>query len=340
MKLSVGLDIGTECVKLAALEKIDNAYKLDGFGFSTYGGDENKLKDFVKGSGYMTEKIRVNIESPNLKIRRLDLPMMPEEEIDEAVKWGMSEVIKDDLDDYIFRHVALDPVLFKLEKNIPLVVYAIRKGDVESRLSLVRSLGFKRPMIVEPNASALSSIFQHCCSQKADGWEMIIDFGNSISNFVVVGKEGLVYSRPLSSCADRNLVDQTAMDLGVEVKRAQEIKRLYFGEKVSVEAAVIDPSATTLFANTVSHFFSRVALEVQRSMEGFFSIYGRQRLETINICGGGSSYRGIVESLKKELEIDVKIFDPLSRINLNKFPPAAFEGNRPLFAVACGLAVD
>lgn len=333
-KTHIGLDIGPEDVKIVCLETIENGYKLSGYGFFSFGGDAQKLSNFIKGSSIPSGEIRINIEDPSLKIRRIDLPQMTEDEIDEAVKWGMKDVIDGNVEDFSFNYIKIDESDLKLSGKLPLIVFALKTSSIEQRERFIREVGIRSPKVIEPNASALASIFEHSYGPNRDKPVAIIDIGRLFSVFTVIGRKGLVFSRPLTACTVNNLTEQIVRDLGINTEQAKELRRKYF------QHDMIDESFKTRLENTISQYFSRVAIEVQRSLDGFSLVFGKQKIIDVYLCGGGSLYSGLPEYLKQTVGGDFTVFDPFVKIDTNQFSPGPFDTKKTLFAVAAGLAVD
>jgi Tfp pilus assembly PilM family ATPase len=151
-----------------------------------------------------------------------------------------------------------------------------------------------------------------------------------------MGKGSMLFSRPLVGCADSNFVDQLQRDLGVGREKADEIKRMYRsgGDLGLAEEAM------KVFMNTEARFTSRVALEVQRSIDGFMIVFDRKAVTKINICGGGADWPGRIDHLKNTLGIECQLFDPFAKIDTSMFAVEALKKNKMMYAVAAGLAVD
>lgn len=163
-----------------------------------------------------------------------------------------------------------------------------------------------------------------------------MDVGNHLSFFVVMGKGGMIYSRPLSHCADEDLNRQLERDLGLPAEKAIEGKQQYMKEGTFSEDFALDGR----LKNTISHFYSRMAIEIQRSVDGFALLFEHRPIDHIYLCGGGAYYRGLIDYLTSTLGIPVSLFDPFQKIDTESFPGDALASRKALFAVACGLAVD
>jgi len=335
MNRAVGIDIGNEVVKIVCLDKTEGKYKLDAIGSFTYQGDMEKLKSFFDKANIEDKDIRVNIEDSSLKIRRLDIPPMEDKEMQESVKWGLKDVVEGDVEDYFYKYIKIDESDLKIDKKIPLIVFAVKKNAVNDRISVVEGLGLKNPKIIEPNAGALNVLYDYTRQGEQEENMAIVDLGSSFSLFVVMGKNSILFSRPLSGCSDSYLVDHIARDLGVSIKEAADVKT-----KFIFNPDTIDSDTLTKVKNTVLHFQSRLALEIQRSIDGYSLVFVGKKVSSILLTGGGAYYHGLRDYLKETLGFKVELYDPFKGININKFANSNIDKKKAIYAIACGLALD
>ncbi|MFH1654315.1 MAG: pilus assembly protein PilM [Pseudomonadota bacterium] len=338
-KTTIGIDIGTKNLKVVCLETGINGYKLTAFGFLSCDEKKEQIAKFIKEAGIKTKDVRINIENPSLRIRRLDLPQMPDAELNEAVKWGCRKFVAGSVEDYEFRYTRINTEDLKLSDKIPLIVFAIKRDAIKACVDFTKEIGLAYPKIIEPNASAIASIFDNCSGVSREDYNIIIDIGSFHALFVVMGKRGFLFSRPLAGSADSNLIAQIARDIGTDSEKAGEIKDSYFGVGGAVKHELSEQQNSVL-KNTISHFYSRFALEVQRSLDGFTQMFGKKNISEISLCGGGAYYTELKEFLNKNLNVPVEIFNPFKKINVKSSDMEMLKNSKALFAVACGLAVD
>jgi Tfp pilus assembly PilM family ATPase len=333
-KTTIGIDIEEKEFKAVCMERDEGVHRLVSYGIFTFGGDNDKLRKFIKAAGIPRGEVRVNIEDPSLKIRRLDLPKMPKEEIAEAVRWGMRDVIEGDVSDHEFRYVEISPEDLDLQGKQPVMAFALKSGAVSERYALLNDLKVRAPRVIEPNIGALQAIFTDVVGMVRENPQAMIDLEGYYSPFLVMGRKGAVFSRPLNACGEESLFEQIARDMGVDNGTAHEKGRAV------IRSGDLEKGPDVRLKNTFVQFYSKIAIEVQRSIDGYALVFGRQKIDRIYVCGRGAYYPGFADYLLKTIGIDVKIFDPFENIDVRDFSPGPFDGTRALFAVACGLAVD
>ena len=227
----------------------------------------------------------------------------------------------------------MDKEDFELAEKIPYVVFAIAKTIVGARFKLAKKIGLKKPEIIEPNAAALASIYYNCNAIPKDSLSVFVDIANGVSLFTVMGKKSIMFSRPMNACADRDLLDQISRDLGVDNKKAEELKMNYF-KLENVE------SEDQRLKNTISHFFTKLAIEVQRSIDNFTLMFKKSSISKVFICGNGAYYKGFDDYLGKTVGLTVLKFDPFECIDTSEYSAEDLGEKKSLFTVAAGLAID
>lgn len=332
-KATVGIDITGDIIKFVSLERFGDNYTLQSIGLLNFKGDKNSLKQFVADTKISGKDCRINIDDVSLKIRRLDLPLMPDAEILEAAKWGLKDTIDGEVDDFSFRYTRIDPENIVLENKIPLIVFAVKKEAVDRLSMMAREVGLRKPSIIEPNGAAMTNVFDYNKGAFRDTYSVMIDLGQSQSFFTVMGKKGLIYSRPLSNCAEKNMIEQIMRDVGIDKSSAGNAAK---------EAVLADSKVETdgRVQNSIDHFFSNMAIEIQRSIDGYMVTFDRAKISNVYLCGRGAYYKGLVGYLQNTLGLPVSIFDPFEKIDVKKFNNSKFERIRSMFTISCGLAIE
>lgn len=297
-KVSIGVDAGSRYLKIVCLKHGEGAPILVGYGILKHEGDIRKMASHIRNWRLPRGDVRVNIEDKSMKIRRADLPMMDEEEIPEAIKWSMKDIVSGDIDDYVFRHVLIHADDLVVEGRIPVIAFAISKKAVEERMEFVKKIGLPKPSIVEPNAAAIAALFFFNAGY-GSGDIVLVDIGHSIARFLVMGKKGLLFSRPMECSAG-------------EVPTGKDL----------------------------TSFFSKMAVEIQRSIDGYSLIFQGRQIKQMFLCGGGSRFQGIADYMSETLGVKTAIFDAFKFIDTGRYGPGQLDKVRMLVGVSCGLAVD
>lgn len=339
-KKYMGCDLGASCLKVVKLEKVEGGLSLLKMNIlkvpDTLGGEDRsrRIQSFLQQNDFLSDgNVAVNIEDPTLLIRSMELPKMPERDMATAIRWNFREFVSGSVDDYMVSYLPVKG-LGEAEK-LTLTTFCISRQAVADRQTLMKSAGLKVSFI-EPNATALLAAFSHNIGWERDKYYVILDMGDSISNFIVVGNGCLMFSRPLANLHGRKLVDLVSKDLATEKDKADEELKGYLTDHDKREAKSSDLGVNKI-GDTVSHFISQLIVDMQRSIDAFCIMYKKDRVDKIYLCGGGICLPGIVERLSSGLGVELEFFNPFS--NILNAETARKMSAAPMYAVALGLAL-
>jgi Tfp pilus assembly PilM family ATPase len=273
----------------------------------------------------------VNISDPSLKIRRVDLPKVPDAELPEIIKWGMKDVVGGEVDHYVFRHQVLPPDPARTEQ--PYLIFAIMREAIKAKMDFLSQLGIPQPTIVEPNVSALGIVMRHSYGLGPDDHCVVVDMGCTASLYAVVGSEGLFFSRALGNISGDGLTKQLSRMVGVDEPAAEQFKVAYPSEKIPEEH-------TAKVKEVIDNFFTSVVVEVQRSIDAYVAQFPGKPVAKIYFTGGGCQLPGFVQRVSGTLNIPAEILEPFQKIDLGRFRMDALAPQKVYYALACGLALE
>lgn len=342
-KKHIGMDIGAYYLKVVQLENIDNKLRLlkknilnirNSVGEADFG---KKVQNFLQKKGYLSNgPCSVNIEDPSLIIRRMDLPKMPDRDLMTAVKWNFRELVDGSVDNYIvsFSHIKGITV----SEKTPYCAYCIKREAVENLQESLKDIGVRLSSI-EPNASALLSVFNFNVGGDYDKFYVMLDIGYAYSNFVVMGNGCLLFSRPLSKLSCKSLVEEVAREIGIVEKDAEEKLNDYLSQRGGEQSPENSKLAELdkQIEETASNFVSRLVVEVQRSIDAFCLMFNQEKVHKIFLCGGGVRLPDIADRFTKGLGVEAELFNPFRRIM--DVDESVYEVIAPLYTVAVGLAI-
>jgi len=333
-KRSIGLDIGSRCVKAVCLEgSRDEGYRLVGYGFLDCADGLDRLRLALKDWRLPKGALHLNIEDKSLKIRRVDIPKMDDRDIENALMWSMKGVINDDPERFVFRYIKIPPSYVSASGKIPLVAFAIYKDVVEERLKFAKSIGLGRPLSIEPDSAALAHLFSSFEYIDATSDAVVLDLGHSITRFVVVSGGNILFSRPFSFGISSTLLSRIESSMGISKNDAVALEKRFLKSRLSEEEK-------GLIEKLLSSLFKEFAEEVTRSIEGYLLVFPGRSISKIYLSGGASRYGGLLRHLQNEIGMDIEMLDPFKYIDTGLFDKANLDTAAASLAVACGLALE
>lgn len=327
---SVGMDLGASRIKLICLLKEASGCRLMAHGILQR-NNLSKIREFFSTPAVRSGHLRVNVSDSSLKIRRVELPRVPKNELPEIVKWGMKDVVGGEVDNYVFRYEPLPEEQGKTER--PYLIYAIMKDALKAKQEFLAQLGVPRASIMEPSVSALGITVRHSYGLTPEDRCVVVDMGCTASLFSVMGNEGLFFSRPLGNISGDGLTKQIGRAAGVDDATAEQLKVIYPSETIPEEHM-------TRVRKSVSNFFTSVVVEIQRSIDAYSAQFPGKPVSKIYFTGGGCQMPEFIKRISETLNISVEVLEPFQKVDLGRFRADVLDPQKVYYAVACGLALE
>ncbi len=338
----VGLDIGTSAVRAAELEFGSGAPVLVAFGQvglppgAIVDGevqDPSAVSDAItrlwQNGKFQSKSVVVGIAGLRAITREVDLPWVPDEDIDSAVRFQSEEVIPFPPDKTILSaQILSDNVGPDGAKTRRVLVAAAHRDLVDGVVAAAENAG----LVVE-GVDLVSSALVRALgdpSVAAERPEAIVSIGAGLTVVVVhqggrpqfvrtIGTGGNAATAAVASALDLPLVD------------AENIKRRLGEHTPQVQSAesVVQPAIAELVG------------EIRNSIQYFATLPGRAPIARVLLTGGGARLKGLVKELRAQVRIPVEHVSPLARLDLSKIDldPEQASSIEPVLATPIGLAL-
>lgn len=338
-KETVGIDIGSSSVKLVQLSEYKGAYQLRNVGILPLPSEaivDNSLmdttsivetiKNLLKSLNSRAQQAVCSISGNSVIIRKITLPAMTPEELEDQIAWEAEQYIPFDINDVNLDFEILDSDLSGTGKMTVLLV-ASKKEIINEYVAVFNEAGLKLT-VVDVDSFAVQNIFELNYSPAEDEVVALINIGASIMNLNVVKNGVSLFTRDVQ--VGGNLY-------------TQEIQRQFSLNSEEAEKAKITgehPDKSRL-ADTIARINDTLSLEILRSLDFYNSTAEDRKVGRIYLSGGCSKVSMLPETVANRLGLPVELLNPLKNIGFSdkEFDPEYLQEIGPLIAVAAGLAM-
>ncbi|MBI5300120.1 MAG: pilus assembly protein PilM [Deltaproteobacteria bacterium] len=224
---TIGLDWGLEDLKWLKLQTLSSGHrKICYLDYLPLPSDEKEasavLKDYVLKKGLTGTPTAVSFQEEGLAIRRLELPRMPPDDLQEAVRWQMRDIAEGSMDDYLVRYSLLEETTTPEMVRLTLLGYAIKRSAIQHQTILLQKAGLK-PFFLEPTPVSLAFAVEKTCPSAEHEWTACVDVGRKRAYFLAIGNGKLHFVRFLSGVALEQMGETSedyATKLAVEIQHA------------------------------------------------------------------------------------------------------------------------
>lgn len=343
----VAIDIGTHSIKMAQLlPSRRGKHELLSFGLiplkedAIIDGVIKKYDDVVETLIHLlkAEKVETrfavaSIAGEAVIIKKIQVPLMTQEELEENIYHEAEQYIPFDIDDVSIDFHILgaggkgEAAEGEDEDTMEILLVAVQKEIIYNRTDVLIDAGLK-PVIIDLDVFAMENAANMMLDLKSMGAVALIDLGESFTHINILLDGVTAYTRDIpigGGYGTRRLMSK----FEVAYKQTTDFKAGKLPNDVDEEAVLA----------VITNSFSKILEEVQKSFE-FFSTTTNTEVGRVLLCGGGALVRGVEGFFADNLKIPVEILDPTKglKVSSRKFDQATVEEIAPLTTVAVGLA--
>jgi type IV pilus assembly protein PilM len=342
---TIGLDIGSSSIKVLELlqDKKTGAYRLKTFGMVKLPPEAivdgavmnsnvivDAIRELVDRHKIKTKEATASISGHSVIIKRINLPQMTFEELEESIQWEAEQYIPFDINDVNISFQILDEQGDEAGQMEVLLV-AARKELVNEYQSLIQEAGLK-PSIVDIDAFAVENMFSMNYDAPRD-LVALVNVGASTVNINVLNNGVTAFTRDVQM-GGRQFTEEIQRNLGISYEEAEMLK--VGGDERDADAVIPEEIEAIL-----SHVSDNLATEVHRSLDFHLSATPGVPLARIYLSGGAARTPGLARAIGEKTGAPIEIVDPFRKVEIDErtFNPRYLHGVSLQAAVAVGLAM-
>ena len=343
-KLSVGLDIGTSAVKLCQLKENKGRYQLQTFGMIAL-PPEAIVDGALMNSTAIVDAVRELFDSQNVKnkdvaiaisghsviLKKIPLPVMTPEELEESIQWEAEQYIPFDINDVNIDVHILNPNTDQGQMDVLLV--AAKKDMINDYVSVVTEAGLD-PVVMDVDALSLQNQFELNYDLPVGETICLIDVGAAVININIVSDRISAFTRDIAMGGNQ-FTEEIQKQLNVSYDEAEELK---IGGHGAEDADSVVPQEVDRIMQEVS---DTLANEVQRSLDFYTATSADAQISRIFLSGGVAKVQTVGRTIEGRTGIPVEVVDPFRSIDTGGrgLDPVFLQSVGPSAAIAVGLAL-
>lgn len=341
---TVALDIGSSHIKMLELEsERPGKYRLKHFGIMPLPPEAVVDGSFMNGSAVVgairellarskvkTRDACIAVSGNSVIIKRISLPQMSQDELEESITWEAEQYIPFDVND-----VNIDVHILSQRADdagqMEVLLVAARKDLVNEYSTMLVEAGL-RPAVIDVAAFALENMFTLNYDTSPDP-VALVNVGASSVNINVLRAGTSAFTRDVGM-GGRLYTEEVQRALNVSFEEAEAFK-VGGGDR---DRAAVVPEEVERVLSTVS---DNLATEIHRSLDFFLSTSGGVGLSNVYLSGGAAATPGLSAAIERTCGAPVTLVDPFRRITVDErtFVPGFLKELAPQAAIAVGLGL-
>lgn len=335
-----GLDLGSSSLKVVGLKRKGDSYHLEKAGFAPL-APEAIVDGAIMDSALVVDSLsrlfdQLNIKNPNVGIsvsghaviiKRITLPIMSPEELEESIQWEAEQYIPFDINDVNLSYMPLGDEPDGQSMGILLVV--AKKDKVTDYTGAVIQTG-KQVILVDVDAFALQNAFEYNYGLDESTNVALVNIGANIMNVNIIINGQSVFWRDIGFGGNQ-YTEAIMREMGLSWDQAEALKRGESQGEFTHENVI--PICNTVTEDLV--------LELRKTLDFFHQSMNQGEITKIFLAGGSSKVSNLVTLLQERIGMDVEVLNPLKQITYDEseFDPEWLNDLAPQLGVSVGLAL-
>ncbi|QQG45672.1 MAG: type IV pilus assembly protein PilM [Candidatus Sungiibacteriota bacterium] len=337
----VGIDIGVASAKVVQLRYeherailetygellsagyLKNTDVAGGGGFLRYADVDiaSLLKDIIRESGVTAKDAVFSVPAVSSFITTISFPRVTEKEINSAMPYEARKYVPIPVSEVVLDWDILEP---NEERNAIEVLLVAVPRDVVEKYKRVAGIAGINPRALEVETfSMVRSLLGQDPTPIA-----LINLGHQSTTLAIIDRGRVRVSHNIIR-GSQELTKALERGMAISLERAESAKR-----EIGISEKLEEREITSLIMPPLDSLFS----EIERLM----ALYNRRaprKIQRVNLTGGGSNLKGIVDYLSTKFGLEVTKGNPFARVVTPAFMQPILREIGPSFSVAVGLAL-
>lgn len=335
----VGIDIGSSSVKIIQLKDNKGSLQLINAGMLPLPPEaivDNTLmdsssiamviKNLIASLGIKLKDVACSISGNSVIIRKIVLPAMPQEELEDQISWEAEQYIPFDIND-----VNMDFQILSPDGNDPSkmnVLLVASKKDIINDYVAVFSEAGMHLSVVDVDSFAVQNAFEANHDYSSDDIIALINIGASVMNINVI-KDGVTLFTRDVQMGGNLYTEEIQKQLGLSSEDAETGKLL------------AHESTNEPLRKVILKVNDTITQEIRRSLDFYNSTASDERISGVFVSGGCSTVYNLIDTIAEKISLPVEKLNPFAKLKYNEkdFDPDYLNEIAPFMAVPIGLAI-
>ncbi len=328
-KRLIGLDIGSYSVKALGIDFNGTDQKVECLAISEVdrkarqnGRNPEVLTKLIKSclaEGHIVNKeVVIMVSGAQVFIRRVTMPPMPEEELEEVIPFEVQKYVSLPIDKMAVDYMVVGKKEEDGVNKLDVILVATPKELVEQELSIARDAGLK-PVAVSVAPFVQWKAFQLGKKTYEEKVIALLDIGYEKTTISLLNNGILEFTRTIklggdevtNSLMSEPLVAEEGRSRILSYEEAENIKQEH-GLSQSTTAGTKTKEGVSIeqIPRLMRPFLEKLLSEIRTSFDFYMTEFQIPKVEKIIMSGGGAELKGLIEFMTGDLGIETELADP------------------------------
>ena len=360
--MSVGLDIGTDHIRVAQVVPRGASFALTGYGMigipmgAVADGEivdteavSTAIRELWRRAGIKTKNVVIGVSNQKVVVRLIDMQYMERAELAGAIQYQAQDYIPIPVEDAILDFQVIGDYMTSSDEHMmEVLLVAAQRDMIGASVAAVEAAGLKLQQIDVTTFAIVRGLMGVTPSvlpeETVEGEAVgVIHITSGITNIAVVEKGVPRFTR-VSALAGNEFTQAIANVLNLTFDEAEDLK-IQVGlpdveQHVAPEVPGVDPQRAQMAQDALEREVGKFIAEVRRSLDYYLTQATQVRtIRKILLTGSGAQLRNLAGYLEKGLQAEVVLADPLAQVQVAAGIQQMVNEDRMGCCAAIGLAL-
>ena len=342
-KLAVGLDIGSSSVKVVQLREKKGGYTLQAFGSSRLPPETivdgalmnsaavvQAIQDLLAEHKVKGKEVAIGVRGHSVIIKKIQLPRMSQEELDDSIQWEAEQYIPFDVKDVNIDTQILTPQ-GDAAGQMDVLLVAAKKDMINDYTSVCAEAGLTAS-VVDVDAFAVQNAYEASYELVPGETVVLINVGAAVTNINILADGTTTFTRDVTM-GGNSFTEEIQKQLNISYEEAEALKIGGQGETDAVVPQEVE--------RVIQGVAEQLAGEIQRSLDFYAATAADHRISRVFLSGGTARIPALFKVIEQRAAVPVEVLNPFKTIEIDnkRFDPALVTNAASSAAVAVGLAL-
>jgi type IV pilus assembly protein PilM len=342
-KLAVGLDIGSSSVKLVHLKERKGGHTLQAWGQAQLPPEaivdgalmnSSAIVDAIRGlvseQRVKAKEVAIGVRGHSVIIKKIQLPRMTQEELDDSIQWEAEQYIPFDVKDVNIDTQILTPG-GDAAGQMDVLLVAAKKDMINDYTSVCAEAGLT-VSVVDVDAFAVQNAYEANYEAAQSETVVIINVGAAVSNINIIANGVTTFTRDITMGGNA-FTEEIQKQLNISYDEAEALKIGGQGETDAVVPQEVE--------RVISGVADQMAGEIQRSLDFYAATAADNRIARVLLSGGTARIPALFKVIEARAGVPVDLLNPWKAIDIDhkRFDATVVQNASAAASVAVGLAL-
>lgn len=331
-----GLDIGSETIKILQVSGDKSKLHLESAGIAKnpvlgYISESDKemlplvetIVKLKKEAKISTDFVNVSLQERSVFTQTIEVPQMPEADLEQAIKWEAESVIPKPIAEVSFDWKVIPDEKTAKQGKMKILIVAAPLVLINGYMKVLKMAGLKPLSMESESLAILRALNQNLAGKNA----LVFNWGLKSAEIIIAQNSVFYLNRSLAATGE-SLSRAVSVGLGLDMVSAEEYKKTY-GLRSDLEGKV---------GKSLEPQLENLTNEIKKAIN-FFEEKEQEKIKMMVLSGGSSLLYGAVEYFTKCLGLEVQASNPFISIEAPPQYAEFLKKNLPFFTVAAGLVM-